>query len=125
PEVHAAQLLGGVQGVFADLDGQFDFFQGGQVLHQVIELEHEPYVVPAVGGQLFLVKAADLGPVQDDTALVAAVHAAQHIQQGGLAGAGRPDDDAELPLVDVEGHVVGRRHPDAAGLVIFRHVGKA
>ena len=73
---HAAQGLGGVQRVAADLAGQLHIFQRRQVLHQVVELEHKAHIVPAVSGQLPLGKVAHVLPVQPDMALVAGVHAA-------------------------------------------------
>ena len=118
-QAHAFQSLGGVQGIAADLDGQLHIFQGGQILHQVVKLEHKAHIVAPVGGELFFVEAADLGAVQDDASFVAAVHPPQHVQQGGFAGAGRPDDDTEFPLVDMKGHVICCSDPDIAGLVVF------
>jgi hypothetical protein len=55
-------------------------------------------------------------------ALVAGVHAAQNVQQGGLARAGGAHDDAELPLVHIKAHVVGGGDLHAAGLVIFADI---
>ena len=121
---HAAQGLGGVQRVAADLAGKLHVFQRGQVLHQVVELEHKAHVIPAVGGQLPGGKAAHVAAVQPDVALVAVVHAAQNIQQGGLARTGGPHDDAELALVHIEIQVVGGSDLHTAGLVIFTDIFK-
>ena len=121
---HAAQGLGGVQRVAADLAGKFHVFQCGQVLHQVVELEHKAHIVPAVGGQLPGGKAAHVAAVQPDVALVAVVHAAQNVQQGGLARAGGPHDDAELALVHIEIQVVCGSDLHTAGLVIFTDIFK-
>ena len=77
--------------------------------------------MPAVAGELALVHGADLGAVQPDVALVAHVHAAQHVQHGGLARAGGPHDDAELPLVDVKSDVVGGGDARFAHLIILAH----
>ena len=54
--------------------------------------------------------------------LIAAVHAAQNVQQGGLAGTGGAYDDAELPLVHIKVHVVGGGDLHTSGLVIFADV---
>ena len=116
--------LGGVQRVAADLAGKLHVFQRGQVLHQVVELEHKAHVIPAVGGQLPGGKAAHVAAVQPDVALVAVVHAAQNIQQGGLARTGGPHDDAELALVHIEIQVVGGSDLHTAGLVIFTDIFK-
>ena len=45
-------------------------------------------------------------------ALIAAVHAAQDVQQGGLAGTGRAYDDAELPLVHIFCASLGLLHAE-------------
>ena len=55
-------------------------------------------------------------------ALIAAVHTAQDVQQGGLAGTGGAYDDAELPLVHIKVHVVGGSDLHTSGLVIFADV---
>ena len=121
---HAAQGLGGVQRVAADLTGKLHVFQRGQVLHQVVELEHKAHIIPAVGGQLPGGKAAHVAAVQPDVALVAAVHAAQNVQQCGLARTGGPHDDTELALVHIEIQVVGSSDLHTAGLVIFTDIFK-
>ena len=52
------------------------------------------------------IHAGGLIAVQQDGALVACIHAAQHIQHGGFARAGRAEDDAEFPLLDLKAHVI-------------------
>ena len=121
-QTHAAQGLFGVQRVAADLAGQLHVLQCGQVLHKVVELEHKAHVVPAVGGELSGGKVAHVLAVQPDIALVAAVHASKDIQQGGLACAGRPHDDAELPLIHIEIQVVCGGDLHTAGLIVFANV---
>ena len=60
--------------------------------------------------------------VQPDISIVAAVHASKDVQQGGLACAGRPHDDAELALIHIEIQVVCGGDLHTAGLVVFANV---
>ena len=69
-----AQHLLRVQGVPADLGGQLYIFQGRQILHQVVELEHEADVISAVCGELSGPIAADLLAVHPDSPAVTGVH---------------------------------------------------
>ena len=63
----------------ADLGGQLHIFQSGEVLHQIVELEYEPDIIPAVLGQLSLGVGGNLLAVQQDFALGQGVHSAQNI----------------------------------------------
>ena len=105
-QAHLIQHGVGIQRVAADLGGQLHIFPRGQVLHEVIKLEHEAHIIAAVSGQPLFIKAADLLAVQQDGALVAGIHASQHIQHGGFARTGRAEDYAELPLLDLKAHVI-------------------
>ena len=116
------QHVPGVQGIAADLGGQLHVLQGGQVLHQVVELEHEADVVAAVGGELLGVVIADPGAVHGDGAPRAGVHAPQHVEHRGLARPGGTHDDGELPLVHGEIHPVHRLDRHLAHPVLFLHV---
>ncbi len=106
-QAHVLQHVPGIQGMVADLGGQLHVLQGGEVLHQVVELEHEADVVPPVAGELPGVEVADPHAVHGDDAAGTAVHAAQHVQHGGLARAGGAHDDGELALFDDKIHPVG------------------
>ena len=106
-QTHLPQGLTGVQRLPGDLRGQLHVFQRRQVLHQVVELEHEAHVKPPVLGEPPGIVSGDLLAVQQNGARGAAVHASQHIQNGGLASAGGAHDDAELPLLDGKGNAVG------------------
>ena len=121
-QTHAFQRGGGVQRITADLAGQLHIFQCSQILHQIVELEHEANIIPAVGGELFFGKMAHILPVQPDMALIAGVHAAQNIQQSGLACTRGTHNDAKLALVYIKIQVIGRRNADTAGLIIFGNI---
>ena len=123
-EADAFQRGFGVQRVAADLAGQLYVFQRRQVLHEVVELEDESDVIPPVLGQLFRGEPTDILPIEPDMALVAGVHAAEDVQQGGLACTGRPDDDAELALVHVKIQAVRCGDADTACLVVFGNIFK-
>ena len=84
----------------ADLAGEFDVFQRGEVLDEVVKLEYETHVMAPVFRKLPPVIAADYAAVELYGALVAGVHAAEHIQYGRLPRAARADDDAELALLN-------------------------
>ena len=103
---HMAQHLLRVQRILADLGGKLHILQGSEVLHQVVELKDEADIIPAIGGQLPAVVLTHQRPIYGDGALIAGVHTTEHIEHRRLAGTGRPDDDNELPLLDVKGDVV-------------------
>ena len=60
----------------------------------------------AVFGETAGRKGRNFLPVQKNGARGAAVHATQHIEDGGLAGTGGTYDHAEFALFDGEGHAV-------------------
>ena len=122
PQAHVPQDLLGGEGILADLGGQLHILQGGQVLHQIVELEHKPDVVPAVKGELLLVVAVDALPVHQNGALVAGVHAPQNVEYRGLSCARGAHDDAELSLFDLKGDVAHRVDDHLAHLVTLHHV---
>ena len=106
----------------ADLGGEFDVLESCQVLHEVVELKDKSHIIPPVLGQLFAVIAADLIPIEADDAFVAAVHAAQHIEDGGFARAARPNDDGKLAFRNLERHLVSGGDPMTAHLIKFADV---
>ena len=55
-------------------------------------------------------------------ALVAGVHAAQNVQQSGLACTRGPHNDAKFAFVYIKIQVIGRRNADTAGLIIFGNI---
>ena len=74
----------------------------------------------------------DVLPVDDDAAAVDLFKTVDGAQQGGLAGAGRPDDDHALAGSDIEAHILQGRElsevlPDVAdaddglGAIFFCH----
>ncbi len=118
------QHVPGVQGIPADLGGQLHIFQGGEVLHQVVKLEHKADIMPPVGGELLGVIVADPCAVHGDGAAGAGIHAAQHVEHGSLARAGGTYDDGELPLVHGEVHPIHRFDGNLTHSVLFLYVFK-
>ena len=114
----------GIQRVGAHLTGQFHVFQRGQVGHQVIKLKNEAHVQPTVLGQFPARKAGDLLAAYDDLAGGDFVHAAQQVQNRGLARAAGAQHHRQLALLHFEADVVGRHDLFAAHLVFFRNVFK-
>ena len=79
-----------------------------QLGQQIEELEHEPDLPVANGGQLPRRGVLDHHPVELDRPFARRIQAAEDVHQGGLAAAGRADDRDELSFLDVQGHVVQR-----------------
>ena len=114
-----------VERIFADLTRQLYVFKRGQVGHQVIKLKDEADVRPAVIRQLRAAQTGDLFAPDGDGAAGRLIHAAQEVEQRGLACAGRAENDAELPLLDGEIHVIQRFDDRVARLVILADVFKS
>ena len=107
-QTHLPQHRFRIERIPADLCGKLDIFFGSQVAHQIVELEHESHVIPTVGSQLLFIIGRDLGAVQPRTAAGEGVHAAEDVEDGGLAGAGRPDDHTEFPSPDLKADIMQR-----------------
>ena len=75
---------------------------------EVIKLIDQAHLPPAENGQMVLVLGIYVLAVHIHLAGGGPVHAAQNVQQRGLAGPGRPDDGQKLPLFHGKGHVVHR-----------------
>ena len=103
---------------------QLHVLQGRQVLDQVVELEHEAHVIAPVGGELLFIEGRDPLAVQVHLPLGRSVHAAQDVQDGGLPRTGGADDDTELPLLNLEVHIVQGRNLHLACLIHLFHVPK-
>ena len=121
-QAHLRKHFGRVKRVRADLACQLNVLKRREVLHQVVELEHEADVQAAVLRQLLLVERADFAPVKHDRARGARVHAAQHVQQRGFASARRPYHHHELAAFARKRHAVGGGHLDLAHLVDLAHI---
>lgn len=124
-QAHLFQHLPRVQGPGRELRRDLDVLERREIRDQVIELEHKAHVVSAVGGELGFIKGRDLLPVDGHAAVGEAVHPAQNVQEGGLPGAGFPDDHADLAPLDVKARVMQRRHGHFSRLIDLPHPVKA
>ena len=94
-----------------DLRRQLHIFQRRQVLHQVIELEHKPDIMPPVADQLLGGVLHDVVSIHQHLPLIGGVHSTQNVQHRGFTGAGGPHNNGEFALfygkIDA---IAGRRH---------------
>ena len=116
--------LGGGERILADLTGELHVLECGEILDQVVELEDEPDVVTTVLGQLAPPHRAHERAIQADVATRARVHAAQHVEDRGLARAGRSHDDHELATLYGEAHAVDGMDLDVTHLIGLANVGE-
>ena len=123
-QTHVPEHLLRVQGIGADLVGQLHILQSGQVAHQIVKLEHKAHILPAVLGELPLVQGGDLPSVQPDGSGGQGVHAAQDVQQGGLARAGGADDDHQFALFHGEAGIVEGMDGHLAHVIGFGNIFK-
>ena len=79
---------------------------GRQMRHQVELLEHQSNHVFAHVGELLGVQILQSTAFKHDGALRRRIHAADHVHQRGLAGAGRADNRQPLPLRNGQAQVV-------------------
>jgi hypothetical protein len=82
---------------------------------QVELLEHEPDPVCPQRGEPAVRQRADVQPVHQDGAGARPVEGAHQVQQGRLAGAGRPDDRDHLAALDANGHPAHGAEPVGVG----------
>ena len=100
--------------------GQLDVLERGQARHQVERLEHHAHLLAAQGRQRVVVEPHDRGAADDDIAGARRVEPGGEVQQGRLAGAGRPHDGGEgagsdLEVEPVEGRDGGGAVAEALG----------
>ena len=85
---HIDQRLHWIGRVLDEFGGEFHVLLGGEVGHQIVELEYESDVVAPVIGQLLRVEIRDVDAVDDDLAFGIRVHAAQDVEHRRFAGSG-------------------------------------
>ena len=96
------QRSSGRIGSRGDLGDQGDVLAGGQAGDQVVELEDEADVLAAVARQGGVVGGGQVVVAVADGAAGGHVQAAEDVEQRRFAAAGRPEQDDELALVQVE-----------------------
>ena len=90
--------IGFVRRVAVQLDGQDDVLIHVQHRHQVVVLEHKADLPPPEDGQFLIAHGREFFAVHRDGAAGGAVQPAQHVEQGGLAGAGGAHHRHEFAL---------------------------
>lgn len=105
---HIDQRLHWIGRVLDEFGGEFHVLLGGEVGHQIVELEYESDVVAPVIGQLLRVEVRDVDAVDDDLAFGIRVHAAQNVEYRRLACARRAQNDGQFAFFDAEAHIIVR-----------------
>ena len=116
------QCFPGVHRILADLRGQRNVLERGQVLNQIVELKNKTDLVASVGGQLAGVVFGNLFTIEKYSSFGERVHAAKDIQQRGLARAGRADDDTDLTFFNLKRGVAQCLNGDFSHMVDFFYV---
>ena len=88
-----------LQWFVTQIGSDFDVLPHRQVRDQVIHLEDVAKVFAPVAGQLLFPHGTAVFSVDADVPAVRGVNPADDVEKGGLAGAGRPQQHAKLPLV--------------------------
>ena len=99
--------------------GKGDVFQGVELLNEVVTLEDKADLPVADAGQAAVGKRGDVGAVEMVLAVGGDIQTAQHVHQGGLAGAGLAHDGHKFSPVDLEGDTVQRPHLALLPLVVY------
>ena len=86
---------------------------------QVVVLEDEADFPAAEDGESLVLEGEDVFPVHADGAGGGAVQAAQHVEEGGLAGAGGADHGGEFALFHRQVHAVQGADLRLAGAVVL------
>ena len=103
---------------------QLDVFQDGLMRDEVISLEHEADAVVAVGIPVAVLVALGGDAVDDKVAGVVVIQAADDVEHGRLARAGRAEHRDELVVAEGDRHVVERRLGEIGGGVGLANVVK-
>ena len=116
-EADLPQDLVGRQRILAQLACDLHVFQCRHIGQQIVKLEHEPDLVAAVGRQALAAVVRHVLAREQHMAGGKPVHAAEDVQERGLARAGLADDDADLPLVDRKRRVLQRLNAHVSHLI--------
>ena len=119
-EVHQTERVHRSHRIVGDFGDERDIFPRGQAGDQIVELEHEADVAPAVGGQLCLVGPGQVGVPVEHLAARRHVEPAENVEQRRLAGARRTQQNDELAFRQFERYVAQRMHVDIPNMVGLR-----
>ena len=91
-----------VRGAARQAQGEQDVLFHRQGGHQIEILIHEAHLAAAEHRQFLFLQPPQVHTVHNDLPLVRAVHAADHVQQCGLAGAGSANDGGKFALFNLQ-----------------------
>ena len=117
-------LQGGcrIQRVLRQVRHQAHIFKDRQCRQDVVKLENETDIGRAVVGEFIFRVTGDIRPVRNDGALRRGVHAADQVQKGGLAGAGRSQDDDQFAGFNIKIHTIERFEGTPACRIRLAHI---
>ena len=105
-------------------EGEFDVFEGGGAGEEVEALEDESDFLVADVGEFVAVELGDVCAVEEVVAGGGAVEAADHVHEGGFAGAAGAHEGDEFAGLDVECDAADGVHIYLAGVVGLVDVGE-
>jgi hypothetical protein len=79
-----------------DLRHQGDVLSGREARDQIVELEHEAHVAPAIGRKTGVAEAGQLQVAEEQAAARGMIEPTHDVQERGLAAAGRAKKNDEL-----------------------------
>src|SRR5215207_5552693 len=88
--------------IISDFGDQGDILVSRQTWNEVVELEYEADVPPAVGGQATVIEGCELLVLEKEPAACGLVEPADHVEQSRLAAARGPEQNNDLPGSNVE-----------------------
>ena len=97
-----------------DLRDERDVLTRGETRDQIIELEYEPDVLAAIRRERAIAGSHQVVVAKPDDAARWRVEAAEDVEKRRLAAAGRPENDDELALEEVEIDALESGHSDLA-----------
>ena len=104
--LHEALQAARVHGAAVQGHGQRHVLHNVEHRHEVVELVHQPHLAAAEHRQLLVGASVHVGAIQQHVPRGGPIHAADEVQQGGLARARRAHNGHELALFHAEGHVI-------------------
>ena len=111
--------VGGVGLLAVQLNREDDVLIDAEDGDQVVVLEDEADLPPPEDGQGLVLQGEDVLSVHGDGAGGGPVQAAQHVEEGGLAGAGGADHGGEFALFHRQVHAVQGADLRLAGAVVL------
>ena len=118
---HTDQRLHWIGRVLDEFGGEFHVLLGGEVGHQIVELEYKANIIPSVRGKLLLGIGRNILSVHQDLSFRRRVHPPQNVKDRGLARAAWPYHYREFALLDLEVDSRGGHDLNLAHIVYLFH----